>query len=32
MFKGKGEGVFKERAKAYGNITVAMNMQLSFIR
>ena len=32
MFKGKGEGEFKERVKACGNITVAMIMQLSFIR
>ena len=32
MFKGKGEGEFKETVKAYGNITVAMIMQLPFIR
>ena len=32
VFKGKGEGEFKERVKACGNITVAMIMQLSFIR
>ena len=30
-FKGKGEGEFKDRVKAYGNITFAMIMQLSFI-
>ena len=30
--EGKDEGEFKNRAKAYGNITVAMIMQLSFIR
>ena len=27
-----GEGEFKDRVKGYGNITVAMIMQLSFIR
>ena len=32
MFKGGGEGELKERVKSYGNITVAMTMQLSFIR
>ena len=31
-FKGKGESEFKDRVKAYGNITVAMIMQRSFIR
>ena len=29
---GGGEGEFKGRVKAYGNITVPMIMQLSFIR
>ena len=29
---GEGEGEFKGRVKAYGNITVPMIMQLSFIR
>ena len=31
-FKGGGGGEFKDMVKAYGNITVAMIMQLSFIR
>ena len=30
--EGGGEGEFKDRVKGYGNITVAMIMQLSFIR
>ena len=30
--EGGGEGEFKDRVKAYGNITVPMIMQLSFIR
>ena len=28
---GEGEGEFKDRLKAYGNVTVAMIMQLLFI-
>ena len=31
-FGGEGEDEFNGRAKAYGNITVPMIMQLSFIR
>ena len=31
-FKGGGGSEFKDMVKAYGNITVAMIMQLSFIR
>ena len=30
--KGEGEGEFKGKMKAYGNITVPLIMQLSFIR